>query len=143
MEIATIGFTRTSAQHFFERLTAAKIERVVDVRLHNQSQLAGFAKQPDLGYLLQTICHVAYEWDPRLAPTDELLRKYRDDKDWNRYETGFMRLMRERKIVTALDKGSFESTTALLCAEETAEHCHRRLVVELLAKRWDARVVHL
>ncbi len=126
MEIATIGFTRTSAQHFFERLTAARIERVVDVRLHNQSQLSGFAKPPALGYLLRTICQVSYEQDLRLAPTEELLRQYRADKDWSRYETGFVRLMRERKIVTAIDEHSFESTTALLCAEAAAEHCHRR-----------------
>ncbi len=143
MEIATIGFTRTSAQHFFERLTAARIERVVDVRLHNQSQLAGFAKHPDIAYLLETICHISYEQDLRLAPTAELLRKYRDDKDWGRYQTDFVRLMRQRNIMIVLDKDAFESKTALLCAEATAERCHRRLVAELLAKRWHAGVKHL
>lgn len=144
MEIATIGFTRTSAQHFFERLTAARITRVVDVRLHNASQLAGFAKQADLAYFLEAICGVSYEHDLRLAPTDELLRNYRADKDWDAYSAGFIRLMRKRKIVTTLERQPFhDRKTALLCSESTADRCHRRLVAELLAKQWRATIEHL
>jgi uncharacterized protein (DUF488 family) len=143
LEIATIGFTRTSAEHFFERLKAAHVQRVVDIRLHNESQLAGFAKQPDLAYFLGSICHVTYEHDLRLAPTNELLRRYRADKDWDRYRAGFTRLMRRRNIVRTLDRASFERKTALLCSEATAEHCHRRLLAEALAIAWGASVEHL
>jgi uncharacterized protein (DUF488 family) len=143
LEIATIGFTRTSAQHFFERLMAARVQRVVDVRLHNESQLAGFAKQADLAYFLETICGIAYEHDLRLAPTEELLHRYRSDKDWDRYRAGFARLMRHRDIAGTLDRAAFERKTALLCSEATPDHCHRRIVAGVLARRWGATVEHL
>lgn len=144
MEIATIGFTKSSAKHFFERLTSARVQRVVDVRLHNESQLAGFAKQTDLPYFLDKLCGISYEHDLRLAPTQELLRGYRADKNWDAYRAGFVRLMRKRKIVTELDGQLFnDRKTALLCSESTAEHCHRRLVADMLAKHWKAMVEHL
>ena len=143
MEIATIGFTRTSAQHFFERLTAARVERVVDVRLRSESQLAGFAKQADLAYFLDTICGITYDHDIRLAPTEELLQGYRRDKDWGRYAETFMGLMRRRSVVEVLDRDLFTRKTALLCSEATAEQCHRRLVAEMLSHAWGASMEHL
>ena len=143
MEIATIGFTRTSAQHFFERLTAARVQRVVDVRLHNESQLAGFAKQEDLAYFLETICGITYDHDIRLAPTEELLQDYRRDKDWGRYADTFMGLMRRRSVAEVLDRDLFTRKTALLCSEAAAEQCHRRLVAEMLSQAWGASVEHL
>ena len=55
MEIYTIGFTQTTAEHFFGRLKAARIQRLLDVRLNNSSQLAGFAKARDLPYFLHEL----------------------------------------------------------------------------------------
>jgi uncharacterized protein (DUF488 family) len=143
LEIATIGFTRTTATYFFERLTAARVQRVIDVRLHNASQLAGFAKQADLPYFLEKLCGISYEHDLRLAPTEDLLKKYREDKDWDRYAAAFTRLMRRRNITTILDRDSFARKTALLCSEPTADHCHRRLVAEILSAAWPTTVEHL
>ena len=143
MEISTIGFTRTTAQHFFERLNAARVQRVIDVRLHNESQLAGFAKQSDLPYFLDNLCGISYEHDLRLAPTEDLLKKYREDKEWDRYAAAFTRLMRRRNITTVLDRDSFKRKTALLCSEPTADRCHRRLVAEILVTAWPATVEHL
>ena len=143
MEIATIGFTRTTARHFFERLTAARVQRVIDVRLHNESQLAGFAKQSDLPYFLAKLGGISYEHDLRLAPTEDLLKKYREDQDWDHYAAAFKKLMRRRKITTVVDRNAFARKTALLCSEPTADHCHRRLVAELLAKQWSTSIEHL
>lgn len=144
MEIATIGFTQSSAEHFFERLKRAGIRRLLDVRLNNSSQLAGFAKSGDLAYFLKTICGAEYEHDVRLAPTQELLDGYRKRRgSWEAYERAFLALMRERNVPAILDRNTFEQKTVLLCSEADPVRCHRRLVAELLADWWGARIEHL
>ena len=137
MEIYSIGFTQKSASEFFGTLKAHGIERLLDVRLNNTSQLAGFAKQADLAYFLREICGAAYEHEPLLAPTQEILDAYKKQKgDWDVYEKEFTALMTSRSIESAIDKESFKRKTVLLCSEPTAEHCHRRLVLEYLQKHW-------
>jgi uncharacterized protein (DUF488 family) len=145
MEIYTIGFTQTSAEHFFDRLTQAKIERLLDVRLKNVSQLAGFAKAQDLPYFLAQLAGVTYEHEPLLAPSEDLLAAYRDRTlTWENYERGFLQLMQEREIQTVLVREDFDARTVLLCSEATAECCHRRLLGEYLAEYWnDLRMEHL
>ena len=145
MEIYTIGFTQTTAEHFFGRLKAAGIQRLLDVRLNNSSQLAGFAKAKDLPYFLRELVGATYEHEPLLAPTQELLDEYKKRKgDWESYERRFLDLMAERQIERALSPAEFELPTALLCSEATAENCHRRLVCGYLADHWsDVRPVHL
>jgi uncharacterized protein (DUF488 family) len=145
VEIYTIGFTQTTAEHFFGRLKAANVERLLDVRLNNSSQLAGFAKAQDLPFFLRELLGARYEHDPRLAPTQDLLDDYKKRKgDWSTYERVFLQLMAQRQIERALAPAEFDVPTALLCSEATAEHCHRRLVCEYLAERWpDVRPVHL
>jgi uncharacterized protein (DUF488 family) len=145
LEIYTIGFTQTTAEHFFGRLSAAGVQRLLDVRLNNSSQLAGFAKARDLPFFLRELVGASYEHDPRLAPTQQLLDDYKKHKgDWSRYEEGFLELMSQRGIEHALARSEFAIPTALLCSEATADNCHRRLVCEYLADRWpDIRPVHL
>ena len=145
MEICTIGFTRTTAERFFGRLGDAGVHRLVDVRLNNTSQLAGFAKAADLPYFLRELVGATYEHEPLLAPTQDILDAYKKRKgDWRAYERDFMALMEQRRVDAVLDRTRFEPLTALLCSEATAEHCHRRLVVEFLAARWpDVEGVHL
>lgn len=145
MEIYTIGFTQTTAERFFKRLADAGVARLLDVRLNNTSQLAGFAKAKDLPYFLQELVGATYEHEPLLAPTQELLDEYKKRKgDWRAYERQFLDLLASRRIESALSIGDFRAPTALLCSEASAEHCHRRLVCEYLAERWpDLRPVHL
>lgn len=145
MEIYTIGFTQTTAERFFGRLRAARIERLLDVRLNNSSQLAGFAKAQDLPYFLRELVGASYEHEPRLAPTQELLDELKKRRGaWADYEAGFMALLAERRVETLLSPADFEPRTALLCSEATAEHCHRRLVCEYLDERWrGVTAVHL
>jgi uncharacterized protein (DUF488 family) len=135
--VATNGFTKTTAEDFFARLRKAKVKRVVDVRLHNTSQLAGFAKADDLAYFLKTINGMDYVPEPSLAPTEELMKFFKTDKgDWDVFARDFAALMKERKIEKSL-KPSFLDGACLLCSEATAHRCHRRLVVEYLNKEWD------
>ena len=144
MKIATIGFTRSTAEHFFERLRRARVERLVDVRLHNTSHLAGFAKADDLAYFLRAVCGITYEHDLRLAPTPDLFDGYKKRGDsWEEYEQAFLHLMRERDIPTVLNRDEFQRKTVLLCSEAEPSHCHRRLVAELLAQHWGANIEHL
>jgi uncharacterized protein (DUF488 family) len=145
MEIYSIGFTQTTARHFFDRLRAAGIRRLLDVRLNNSSQLAGFAKARDLPYLLESLLDASYEHQPLLAPTKELLDAYKKESlPWETYERRFLALMAERKVESVLDRFAFEEPTVLLCSEATAERCHRRLVCEYLAEYWpDLKAHHL
>ena len=97
--VSTIGFTKTAAEGFFERLLSAGVKTVIDVRLHNTSQLAGFAKAGDLAYFLDKIGGIQYVHQPLLAPTDLMLKSYKKEKgDWRIYEKEFMELMAERRI---------------------------------------------
>ncbi len=145
MEICTIGFTQTTAEHFFTRLAEARIERILDVRLNNTSQLAGFAKAQDLPYLARELVGASYEHEPLLAPTQEILNDFKKHKgNWSDYEKAFLALMDERRVHELLSPVSFEARTVLLCSEAGPEHCHRRLVVEYLVERWpDVTARHL
>lgn len=145
MEIYTIGFGQKTAGQFFGALRKAGIQRLLDVRLNNVSQLAGFTKRDDLPFFLRELCQADYAHERLLAPTQELLDAYKKHKgSWDNYERGFLSLMAERRIEQALDRSSFARRTVLLCSEPTAEHCHRRLVAEYLRDRWcDVEIVHL
>ena len=145
MEIATIGFTQHSAESFFGRLRAANVERLIDVRIHNVSQLAGFAKRDDLRFFLRELCAADYLHEPLLAPTAELLKDYREKLiTWTEYEKRFLGLMEERAIEDNLPSDLFSIRSVLLCSEHTPDRCHRRLVVEYLGERWgDVSIVHL
>jgi uncharacterized protein (DUF488 family) len=145
MEIYSIGFTQKSAAQFFGALRSAGIQRLLDIRLNNTSQLAAFAKKDDLAYFLKAICNAEYHHEPLLAPTQEILDAYKKRKgDWATYEREFLRLMREREVEANVDRAQFAQPTVLLCSELTPEHCHRRIVLEYLAEKWgDVSIHHL
>jgi uncharacterized protein (DUF488 family) len=130
--IYTIGFTKKSLQQFIETLRAAGVRKVIDVRLRNTSQLAGWSKSPDFGYLLENGFGIGYEHHPEFAPTDELLDKYKKDHDWNWYEEAFNQLIASRNLAAEGRALLAEDGNCLLCAEPTAERCHRRLTAEFL-----------
>jgi uncharacterized protein (DUF488 family) len=143
--LSTIGFTQTTAEKFFERLRQSGSKKVIDVRLHNTSQLAGFAKADDLAYFLQKIVGVKYVHQPLLAPTDIILKSYKKEKgDWEVYRGQFLSLMAQRKIEQRL-KPEMLDGACLLCSEATPHHCHRRLVCEYLNDKWEGclNVSHL
>lgn len=144
MNVFTIGFTRISAERFFESLRRAGVKRIVDVRLNNTSQLAGFAKKDDLAYFLEKICAMQYVHLPELAPTQAMLDEYKKQKgSWAEYETKFLDLMRERQIEKTVSRDLI-GDGCLLCSEDKPHHCHRRLVAEYLKAKWgDLEIKHL
>lgn len=145
MEIYTLGFTKKNASDFFGALNQAGIEQLIDVRLNNVSQLAGFTKRDDLAYFVKAICDAGYKHEPQLAPTQEMLDRYKKGGgSWAEYETEFLNLLADRKIEDRLTPDMFAPRSVLLCSEPTPERCHRRLVVEYLADCWgDITAVHL
>ena len=146
MKLYTIGFTQKSAQEFFNLLQENGVQRLIDIRINPHGQLSAFARQEDLPYFLYELAGgCQYIHLPVLAPTKELLKEYRDDGDWARYEARFETLMDDRNIPTSLDHSIFEKLTGcLLCSESTPERCHRRLVAERLARHWpDIEIIHL
>lgn len=144
MKIFTIGFTKKSAESFFAKLQLAGVTRLVDIRLNNVSQLAGFAKRDDLRYFLKSICHIDYVHLPELAPTQRILDEYKKrNGDWNLYERQFLDLMATRKIENGISRELLEGA-CLLCSEDNPSHCHRRLVAEYLKDKWgDVQIEHI
>lgn len=144
MKLFTIGFTKKSARDFFTKLKRSGAKRVVDVRLNNVSQLAGFAKRNDLEFFLREICQMDYVHVPELAPTQDILDEYKKNKgDWNVYERKFVDLMRKREIEKHIDPAVI-ADGCLLCSEDKPHHCHRRLVAEYLQSHWgDIQITHI
>jgi uncharacterized protein (DUF488 family) len=136
LQLFTIGFTNKSAERFFNAIRRAGVKRVVDVRLNNTSQLAGFSKRDDLIFFLREICGVDYIHLPELAPTQSILDAYKKHKgDWVVYEQEFLSLMEKRRIDQTVARDVLDQG-CLLCSEDKPHHCHRRLVAEYLAKKW-------
>lgn len=137
VEIGTIGFTQKTAKKFFELLSDFGARTLIDTRLRRKSQLAGFAKYPDLEYFVQTLCAAEYVHEPLLAPTAELLDSYRHEEvAWDEYEQRYLALLDERKVQTRLDRTRFADRAVLLCTEATSKYCHRRLAVQYLSESW-------
>ncbi len=135
-KIYTIGFSGKSAEQFFELLNQHKVRRVLDVRLWNRSQLAGFTKAGDLQFFLRSILSVDYFHLPILAPTKQLLDGYKKKQiSWGDYESAYLKTLIERNVETALNSNLF-TDACLLCSEPTAQKCHRRLAAEYLQSKW-------
>jgi uncharacterized protein (DUF488 family) len=144
VRLFTIGFTKKTAREFFTRLREAHVRRVVDIRLNNASQLAGFTKKDDLAFFLQEIGGIDYVHRPDLAPTEEILAGYKKKAiGWPEYEMRFNALLAERHIETLVSPQEMD-LACLLCSEPTPAKCHRRLVAEYLRGKWgNVEIQHL
>lgn len=126
----TIGFTRKNAETFFGLIRAARIKTLIDVRLNNSSQLAGFAKRDDLQFLLRELSGTDYVHLLELAPTKVMLDFYRKGElSWEAYAAQFLDLMARRNVERAINPAMLDQG-CLLCSEHQPHHCHRRLVAE-------------
>lgn len=135
VHLFTIGFTHRSAESFFTALRDAGVKRVIDVRLNNTSQLAGFSKRDDLIYFLRNLANIEYVHVPELAPNEDLFDAYKKKRGpWGAFEAGFLALMKERKIEKTVSRELLDGG-CLLCSEHEPHHCHRRLVAEYLSQR--------
>jgi uncharacterized protein (DUF488 family) len=143
-KLYTIGFTKKSAEQFFDLLTTNKVEKIIDTRINNTSQLAGYAKNPDLSFFAKKIGNMDYQHEVDFAPTKELLSKYRKKEiTWEAYEIEYLNLLDMRKVAKKTDIEKLHKH-CLLCSEHTAEKCHRRLLAEYFqAVKSDVKIIHL
>lgn len=143
--VYTIGLQRRPLSDLIATLRDAGIDAIIDVRLHNASQLAGYSKRADLAFLLQEGFGIAYEHRPELAPTEAIRRAYLQDGDWEAYEAAFLPLLPLRSVeAIGHEIVSHYRAPCLLCAEREPERCHRRLVAEYWSRHVpDLRIVHL
>jgi uncharacterized protein (DUF488 family) len=145
IDLFTIGFTKKTAESFFDLLRSTSATTLIDVRLNNVSQLAGFAKSKDLAYFLGELCQMDYLHMPDLAPTKDILDAYKKDGgDWAVYEDKFLNLMDKRSVEKSIDP-ELVHESCFLCSEHEPHFCHRRLVAEYLNQKWDCElaVTHL
>lgn len=146
IKVYTIGFTKKTAKQFFSILTENNIDTVVDVRLNNLSQLAGFSKYPDVEFFLDKICSIGYKHDLHFAPKDSTLTRYKKKQiSWDEYEKEFAQTMLERNITEYIKANySSEGSICLLCSEPTPENCHRRLVANYFKEILnEVQIIHL
>lgn len=146
MKIFTMGFTQKNAEQFFGLVSRNRIELLIDVRLNNQSQLAGFTKGRDLDFFLKKLCNCRYEHDIIFAPTKEILNSYKKQQmSWGDYVVQYNTLLENRNVENIFIKKYAEfDRILLLCSEPTAENCHRRLLAERLKKYiTDVEVIHI
>jgi uncharacterized protein (DUF488 family) len=144
INLFTIGFTQKSAQKFFDTLKQAGIKTVIDTRLNNISQLAGFTKKRDLEYFLKAISNIDYVHLLDLAPTKDILDEYKKKtRDWETYEQKFLQLIADRQIEKKVSPDLMDGA-CLLCSEAKPHRCHRRLVAEYLNGKWgNISICHL
>jgi uncharacterized protein (DUF488 family) len=144
IKLYTIGFTNKSAAQFFNLLKTNAVEKIIDTRINNVSQLSGYAKGSDLQFFAKEIGNIDYEHNIDLAPTKDLLADYRSKKiNWANYEIEYLNLLDRRKIAQKMDIDALHQH-CLLCSEHTPDKCHRRLLAEYLkTTRNDLEIVHL
>lgn len=143
MKIYTIGFTKHTAEEFFEKLKNNGVKTVVDIRLNKVSQLAAFAKGSDLPYLLKMNGQIKYSSHSELAPSKDLLKSYRKKEiEWSQFESAYLKQIHDTNVLAGLNKEEFDGA-CLLCSEENSDKCHRRLLAEELSKIWEIQIVHL
>jgi len=141
----TIGFTKKSAEQFFNLLRDNHVKQLVDIRISNSSQLAGFAKGKDLAFFVNEICHIPYKHIADFAPTKELLDQWhKQEVSWSEYETIYAKMLKDRDVLVKYGVKSFDGS-CFLCSEDTPEQCHRRLLAEYMQKHSSEKVniIHL
>lgn len=143
INLYSIGFTQKSAEDFFGLLKNYKIDCLIDVRLNPNGQLSRFAFEKDLPFFLDKLangCKYAHRVD--LAPQNELLKEVRTkgsamSKDYKLFEIQFNNyLEKESQIENFVEQFKDFKNVALLCSEHTTEKCHRRLVSNMLIRKF-------
>jgi uncharacterized protein (DUF488 family) len=132
----TIGFTQKSAEMFFNTLKANSVQNLIDTRLNNSGQLAGFSKRDDLQYFCKTILSVNYfHWEDS-APTSEILDAYKKKLlPWDDYAKEYESLLIKRKIESQIDSVLGASPSCLLCSEAKPHNCHRSILAKYISQK--------
>lgn len=145
IKLFTIGFTKKNAQQFFSLLQQGGVRKVLDTRLNNVSQLAGFTKRDDLSFFLKQVADIGYAHAEQLAPTDLMLKRYKKGEiSWDAYAADYQALIQKRQVESQFSPEELDSA-CLLCSEATPHHCHRRLAAEFFRQQLGCgvEIIHL
>jgi len=130
--IYTIGFSKKSLREFVKLLKDAQVEKLIDIRLNNTSQLSGYAKKDDLAYIMELV-NIDYVHDISLAPDNKLLYDYKKNLvDWGVYKTRYLNILEERNIKDSINELINNKTICLLCSEHKPNKCHRSLLASFI-----------
>jgi uncharacterized protein (DUF488 family) len=145
IKLYTIGFTKKNAKQFFGLIQESGVKKVLDTRLNNVSQLAGFTKRDDLAFFLNRVAGVGYDHALKLAPTDEILKGYKKGEiSWDAYAEAYKELISKRHVEDLFSSETLDGA-CLLCSEASPHHCHRRLAAEFFQNHLGAgvEIIHL
>lgn len=142
--IYTIGTQGMHDDDFLNILNENEIDAVIDIRLHNEGRWYRFASGKHIKDISKAI-GIDYIHNTQLAPTKEMLIKWREEHNWQDYEDKFINILKTREALSIWDKiAKNYPRPCLLCAEKLAETCHRRLLAEYLIRNGRAsRIIHL
>jgi uncharacterized protein (DUF488 family) len=134
LEICSIGTSGISAREFFGLLKENEVSCIVDTRLHASSQLAGFSRKDSLAYFADEILNITYIHELSLAPEAHMLKAYRNKQiDWQTYEIAYVELLKTRCVPDSVNLKAWGERPVLLCSENIADHCHRRIAADFIA----------
>ena len=143
MKLYTIGFTKKSAEEFFNLLIKNKINTVIDIRRNNKSQLAGFTKKNDLKFFLKKIADIKYIHLIKFAPSEILLKDYRSKHlNWAQFEKKYFEQIEIYENWENFDNDVLQNG-CLLCSESSPNNCHRKLLAELLLNKFRDKIDHI
>lgn len=145
IKLYTIGFTKKNAKQFFGLIQDSGVKNVLDTRLNNVSQLAGFTKRDDLAFFLEKVAGVSYDHALKLAPTDDILKGYKKGEiSWDAYAKAYNELIGRRHVEDSFSPETLDGA-CLLCSEASPHHCHRRLAAEFFQNHLGTgvEIIHL
>ena len=79
------------------------------------------------------------EWNRKLAPSKELIKRYKDKEiTWGQFRLAFLKELSSKELKQEMDrlaKVARKRSVTLLCYEKEGERCHRHIVKALIAKK--------
>jgi uncharacterized protein (DUF488 family) len=141
-EIQTCGYEGLSVGEFIERLIAAGTETVIDVRANPLSRKPGLSKKA-LAKNLKA-AGIAYVHAPKMGCPKSIRERYKIDRNWATYTSGFLRyLSRQNEAVAEVAAIVTRSKSCLVCFEADFNFCHRTFVARVAARLAAMEVTHL
>jgi uncharacterized protein (DUF488 family) len=135
LNLFTIGFTQKSAERFFGLLATNSVKKLIDTRLNNTGQLAGFSKRDDLKYFCSTILSTEYIHWHESAPEETMLSAYKNKKiTWTDYAAEYLAMLERRKVESSMSLVA-SGDACLLCSEAKPHHCHRSILADYLNRK--------
>ena len=147
-DLYTIGFTKKTAEQFYNLIRNNGITTIIDVRLNNTSQLASFSKYPDIVFFLHEICNCKYISERFFSPEEKTLKDYKNNAiTWEEYVIQFNETLERRCIKDFISRNYSKivqnEKICFLCSEDLPNMCHRKIIADIFAELFDMKVNHL